>query len=340
MRIRRLVVAVSTLVVWLPASPSAAAAAGMYSVVDLGTLGGPDSTAAAINAAGQVVGSSTTADGHEHPFLFSGGRMIDLGTLGGSDASATDINTAGQVVGQSLTAKGATHAFLWFRGRMTDLGAPSGAASWATAINDAGTIVGGVNLMPTSNSEIQAAQWRAGRITLLPRVADGGPSTVAQATDINAAGDIVGTGGGSRQILLWHNGVPTVLFATAGFTQTVGSPRINASGDVVAHWYSSHLPNAFLWRDGVARPFVLQGTAAAINDSHDFVGSFQFPPDFPGFHPYLSHGGGAMVDLTTQGIPATSSLVSINNSGRIAANLGLADFTIHAGVYLPRSGTP
>src|SRR5580704_13845737 len=46
----------------------------------LGTLGGTSSSAAAINASGQVTGSSALSDGSEHAFLYSNGTMQDLGT--------------------------------------------------------------------------------------------------------------------------------------------------------------------------------------------------------------------------------------------------------------------
>jgi len=102
-------------------TPPLPAARG-WVVHDLGTLGGPGSTAAAINAGGQVVGWSGRADGRSHAFLWDRGRMTDLGTLGGSDSSALVINDRGDVVGQSLTRTGELHAFLWTHGKMTDLG--------------------------------------------------------------------------------------------------------------------------------------------------------------------------------------------------------------------------
>src|SRR5260370_42644617 len=56
-----------------------------YSIFDLGTLGGSNCYAYAINAYGQVVGESLTA-GNEahHAFLTAPPAMQDLGTLGGS----------------------------------------------------------------------------------------------------------------------------------------------------------------------------------------------------------------------------------------------------------------
>jgi probable HAF family extracellular repeat protein len=49
-----------------------------YAVKELGTLGGKDSIARAINNAGQVVGSSETSNGEYHPVLWDKGNKIDL----------------------------------------------------------------------------------------------------------------------------------------------------------------------------------------------------------------------------------------------------------------------
>ena len=48
-------------------------------VVDLGTLGGSNSRATAVNASGHIVGTSQTATGEEHAFLWTpNGGMVDL----------------------------------------------------------------------------------------------------------------------------------------------------------------------------------------------------------------------------------------------------------------------
>ena len=71
---------------------------------DLGTLGGTESVAHAINNSGKVVGEAQVSTNDRHAFLYSGGQMKDLGTLGGSGSSANDINDSGQVVGRATTS--------------------------------------------------------------------------------------------------------------------------------------------------------------------------------------------------------------------------------------------
>jgi probable HAF family extracellular repeat protein len=68
---------------------------------DLGTLGGEQSNAFAINDAGQVAGAAQTASNEWHALITgpNGEGMRDLGTLGGDYSSASGINDAGQVVG-------------------------------------------------------------------------------------------------------------------------------------------------------------------------------------------------------------------------------------------------
>ena len=82
---------------------AAPASAAQFSVTKLGALGGTNSVAQGINAAGQVVGNASTS-GYAgtyayHAFLWQSGSMQDLGTLGGTYSSAHGINAAGQVVG-------------------------------------------------------------------------------------------------------------------------------------------------------------------------------------------------------------------------------------------------
>src|SRR5947199_3652800 len=62
----------------LAASASAPPAPLHFTVQDLGTLGGEVSFGNHLNDLYQAVGSSLTADGLEHPYIFSAGKMTGL----------------------------------------------------------------------------------------------------------------------------------------------------------------------------------------------------------------------------------------------------------------------
>jgi probable HAF family extracellular repeat protein len=113
-------------------------------MVGLGTLGGAESQAAAINGPAQIAGNSSLVNGNRHAFFWTPGQqMADLGTLGGNESTAIALNDAGQVVGSSTTASGAPHAFRWSGAEgMRDLGTLGGSTSFAADINRSGQIVG------------------------------------------------------------------------------------------------------------------------------------------------------------------------------------------------------
>jgi probable HAF family extracellular repeat protein len=125
--------------------PAALHAAFSYTVTDLGTLGGADSSASAVNASGQVVGKAMLPSGSYRAFAWWKGTMIDLGTLGGTYSAATGINDQAQVVGEAnISGDSQTHAFVFsfVSGVMTDLGTLGGNYSTAAAINNNDVVVG------------------------------------------------------------------------------------------------------------------------------------------------------------------------------------------------------
>ncbi len=86
-------------------------------LTDLGTLGGMNSGANAINDSGQIVGNANLASGDTHACLWQNGTITDLNTLLGNGNSqwlltdADRINASGQIFGYG-TFSGATHAYL------------------------------------------------------------------------------------------------------------------------------------------------------------------------------------------------------------------------------------
>ena len=109
----------------------------------LGTLGGAQSDAVAINDLNQAVGTSEIATGQNHAFLWDpGAGMVDLGTLGGSYAQAYAINELGVVTGCSSLANGEIHPFIWDAAAgMQDIGVP-GKTHCGHGINRLGLVVG------------------------------------------------------------------------------------------------------------------------------------------------------------------------------------------------------
>jgi probable HAF family extracellular repeat protein len=168
----------------------------------LGSLGGGTGTAAAINEAGRIVGTSRTRTGANHAYLWvpvarsaTRGSMVDLGVPRGRIATdATAISGRGLVVGGALDADFYGRAFLWTpsrpngtKGRMVLLPLlPGGSFNGATGVNDRGQVVGNADDREGAD---RAFLYERGRVRALPLLAGG---THGFAFGISGNGVVVG----------------------------------------------------------------------------------------------------------------------------------------------------
>jgi probable HAF family extracellular repeat protein len=150
-------------------------------VIDLGTLGGAQSTARSINDSNAVVGWSEIVGGNYRAYIYSQGVMTDLGTLGGNYSIAESINNLGDVAGSSKDASGKQWATLWDNGTAQSLG-------WlgsASDINELGQVVGSGN-----NNGYLYSHGIAYNLNSLIDPSSG--LTITSANGINDLGQIVG----------------------------------------------------------------------------------------------------------------------------------------------------
>ena len=249
----------------LALSVTTAAHAASYTVTDLGMLGGTESSGSALNAGGQVAGSSyTTGDAAQHAYLWkptvsggASGAMTDLGTLGGTQSFGNGLNASGQVAGESFTTSdAATHAFLWkpttpggASGTMYNLGTLGGTNSYAYGINASGQVTGASDR--TGDSKTHTFLWKPSTPngtsgTMFNLGSLGG--TESNGGAINASGQVSGssltTSDAAYHAFLWKpttpNGTSGTMhdLLTLGGTESFGG-TINASGQVAGFSYTT-----------------------------------------------------------------------------------------------------
>lgn len=301
-----------------------------YQLIDLGTLGGPQSViyelaTRPLNNRGTVVSCADTPNldpnNPQNPYFlypdfvvdpyiqhisqWRDGEKTDLGTLPGGTSSCTQwINERGEVVGgatngvmDALTGYPEVVATLWKDGTIHDLGTLGGNESLAYALNDRRRVVGwALNTIPDSFTSAVFAEG---------------------ATQAHAA--------------LWRNGAIRDL-------GTLGGPDsaayfVNERGQVAGSSLTNSIPNAttgvptldpFLWEKGTMIDLgTLGGTYGypnSMNNRGQVVGQSNLAGDQT-WHAFLWDRG-LLNDLGTLG--GEQSYASwINDAGEVAGNSNL-----------------
>lgn len=318
--------------------------AQMYTVTDLGTLGG-SSWAAGINASGQVAGTSQSdSPADVHPFRTAPNSPINPNTddlIGPcstypfcvSGGIAYGINNSGQVVGMAFL--GPQTDFPAFRTTPNGLITAqtvidSGIVSFATNINDHGEVVVVVEDAAYADSFRVAPNAFNDRTDYLGTLAPElvrfvGPGTYASA--INNSGQVVG----SSEIAPFP-AAPVHAFRTAPespinpATDDLGTlggssssaTHINAFGQVVGWSYISGDAAIDAFRTAPNAPINLEtddlgpGSATSIDDYGQVVGSTGLYSNgvWHDLNNFISAGSSC-----TQVAP-----IDINDAGQIAAN--------------------
>jgi probable HAF family extracellular repeat protein len=159
--------------------------------------GSVSSSANAINASGQIVGTYIAASDpfHSHGFQYVDGRYTTLDPRGSVDTFLYGINSSGQILGFYIDAQHLGYNFLLSGGTYNILDLPgtlSNPAGGAVGINDADQIVGRYGDGRTSHGFV----YSDGSLTTL----DPPGSLETYATGINDAGQIVGWYGDSAGV--------------------------------------------------------------------------------------------------------------------------------------------
>jgi probable HAF family extracellular repeat protein len=257
---------------------SSSAMAQVYSLTELGSLGGSQGSFTnwgSVNDAGQVAGYSYVS-GSTSPtaFIYTGGSMQSIGAPGSSEGYG--INAAGQVTGVVDTC-----GFYTVGGAVIDLnnllakcGAIPADTSTGVAINTNGAVAG---YSTATGAATHAVYFTGGKIKDLGTL--GGKNSYAYA--LNGGGQVTGyseTAAGANHAFISSSGGLTDI-GTLGGDSSIGY-GINSSGNItgLSQTTGNASTRAFLYTSDTNEMHSLGGlggtTSAglAINNSGDIVG--------------------------------------------------------------------
>jgi uncharacterized membrane protein len=256
-----------SLAVVLIATAPLVLAQGTYTQIDF--PGARSTELLGIDSAGDVVGAYTDSSANVHGFLLSSSLYTTIDDPAVIDGLAWGINDVGQVVGNNGVS---SYLYDVQTQTFTPVAFPHAkAGTLANAINNAGTIVGGLE---KNGGCCLGFELKNGSYQVIVR--EGSDDT--QLTGINNLGKAVGLDivNGAGYSFLYVNGRSQTLRIPG---QLAAAEGINDASALVGTYYPTLRANqGFLYQNGVfqeiAFPGSTFGTASAINNSGEIVGSF------------------------------------------------------------------
>ncbi len=311
-----------------PAHAATITAATVYTVTDLGNLGGHVATARALAPNGGTAGVATTPDGNREAFVTNeAGMRVPVNTPGDM-ATASGINNSGQVSGTQWM-NGQAYATLWGSTDAT-YRLLAGPGSYGNAINASGQVTG----MMTVGGEGHLFTTGPDNTVIDLGTMPGG--AWSSGYGINSVGDIAGYAmiGSHAQAFVWD--------AKDGYSALQGlgghnsyAMGINDEGSTVGSaQLSSGYMRAVLWLNGVVQDLGTLGGknsyAYGVNNDAQVVG-YSFTSD--GKQHAFVYTNGLMLDLNSLISPNSGWVLnqafSINDAGQIAGT-GLLHGKVHA----------
>lgn len=306
-----------------------------YTITDLGTLGGPVSSASAINNLGEATGFSLDGAGRQRAFLYRAGQgMTDIGNVAVNRSFGTGINGRGQVTmndffaGDVLSVVGLLYIA---PNPALRLLLPGGTQSEVRAINKSGQVAGSGNTGGAGSNHPFLYTPGVGLVDLDPAATSG------SAWGINNFGVVAG-GVATQQTTS-----SAAIYTPAAGRTMLGMPGVrslaygvNDLGQVVGEFGAvQQQPFLYTQAGGMQNLVGLSpqdnATALGINNAGEVVGT-------SGGRAFVYTQAGGVVDLNSR-IPAfpewlLTTATAINDLGQITGQ-GLINHQTHGFILTP-----
>ena len=317
-----------------------------YKLIDLGTLGGPNSGSESfppeniINLGGVAAAYGDTAVSDpfclvdcfvNHAFVWKDGVTTDLGALpNGGNSFASSINARGQVAGASqngeidpLTGSPEVIAVLWKNSIISDLGTLGGNQSVANAISNSGQVAGAaLNAVPDpfANSPLPCINCGsfAQFFMFVPAATQAHAFRWTEAAGVQDLGALGGPDS-SASFVNQRGQIAGEFFTSFTANTATGVPSVDPF-----FWESGHMVDIGTLGGTFGYPFWMNNRGQVVGDSN--------LADDQTTHAFLWDMKEGLTDLGTLG-GSNSHANWINDAGEVVGFAGLNSNTFHGSLW-------